>query len=227
MLAFVHADGSASDDDESRWRNESPVVRTVEGFRYWNSHHTKDHDIYFVVTPSGWARVHVEGIAVWNEPGAHIHYDGSVDERYTPSSSDDSTAAMAFLIGHVDHECAECRTPVFGEAIKKWAADVRVRLDERKLCFGCLIWTEHLEEKSSRIVRVKGVQYRIGEKTSAPDHCKGFGGSRYKIKFFDGRKEESTNLWCNGDIPPHFRDRMPDNAEFVKADPEQSSRFAW
>jgi hypothetical protein len=93
-------------------------------------------------------------------------------------------------------------------------APTQAKMDELQLCFTCLFWTEKLEYKNDpRIVRVDGTQYVIGDE-DAPRAFRGFGGARFNIDFHDGRKVTSTNLWCNGDIPEHFRAELPDNAVF-------------
>jgi hypothetical protein len=48
---------------------------------------------------------------------------------------------------------------------------------------------------------------------------RGFGGHEFHIRFTDGREEaevETSNLWCQGNIPEHFSKLLPNNAEFVR-----------
>ena len=84
------------------------------------------------------------------------------------------------------------------------------------LCFHCHYWTERIQRTHVKTqVVVKGVVYQIGPESANSGHAfRGHGGRRFKIKFFDGRVIETTNLWVNGDVPPHFRDDIPDNADF-------------
>jgi hypothetical protein len=44
----------------------------------------------------------------------------------------------------------------------------------------------------------------------------GFGGARFKIRFHDGRRVETRNLWSYGEIPGEYREALPDNAVFAK-----------
>lgn len=82
-------------------------------------------------------------------------------------------------------------------------------------CFHIDFWNEQIEDKNnSKSVRVNGEQYHIGSEHSNPSF-RGFGGAKYKIKFFDGREVTSTNLWYNGKIPESFKDSLLDNAEFT------------
>ena len=42
---------------------------------------------------------------------------------------------------------------------------------------------------------------------------KGFGGRKFTFqRISDNSIVESCNVWCEGDVPKHFRDRTPDNA---------------
>jgi len=70
-------------------------------------------------------------------------------------------------------------------------------------------WSGIAMFKDSRQVFANGKAYRIG---SPNDNPRGFGGSVWLIKFFDGRKVRCNSLWCLGDITADWRDRLPDNA---------------
>ena len=81
-------------------------------------------------------------------------------------------------------------------------------------CENCSFWLEKLylpQEYSNRRVIVNGVHYLISESS-----IKGFGGAKFKIKFFDGRVIKTNNLWEQGKIPAHFRSVLKDNAGFIK-----------
>lgn len=85
------------------------------------------------------------------------------------------------------------------------------------LCFSCYFWREKVElavTHPDRVVRVDGVHYFIGDE-NASKTFRGFAGHRFKIKFNDGREVTTTNLWCQGDIPENFQDRLPNNAQFL------------
>lgn len=90
------------------------------------------------------------------------------------------------------------------------------QLKKKELCFSCDFWMGYLMKKDKpESVRVKGTHYWIGDENSSATRFRGFGGAKWVIKFNDGRVVKSTNLWCQSDIPDHFKDRLPDNAEFV------------
>lgn len=93
------------------------------------------------------------------------------------------------------------------------------KFDKHRADFAKKFWQEKVQwitdpRRKDRIVRVKGVHY-FAAPESGPMAFRGHGGSLFKIRFFDGREMTSTNLWCQGDIPPEFRELLPDNAEFV------------
>lgn len=82
-------------------------------------------------------------------------------------------------------------------------------------CFNTDFWNGKLKIKDEETtVRIKGVHYFIGNENQRFD--KGFGGQKFRIKFFDGRVVETTNLNYNGKIQEDFRERLPDNAEFME-----------
>ena len=95
------------------------------------------------------------------------------------------------------------------------------RMIKMHLCFKCLFWVEKLEidkgPHANRVARVAGTQYWIGDDPKRGDYASGlgYGGQRFHIRWHDGREKVTTNLWCNGKIPEHFKERLPDNAIFI------------
>lgn len=82
-------------------------------------------------------------------------------------------------------------------------------------CFSKHYWLEFVEKKNDKdMVRCNGTHYTIGDEDSKS--CfRGFDGRKFKVHFFDGRVVETTNLWCQGDIPEEFRKELKDNAVVV------------
>lgn len=112
--------------------------------------------------------------------------------------------------------CLECGDPQAG----KWDKQTTAQMAERQLCFTCNAWTNRQREDASRPERVAIINgYHF---TISPDQPRGYqgflghGGRRFDIRFHDGRDVVTHNLWAQGLIPGHFRDRMPDNAVFVQ-----------
>jgi hypothetical protein len=80
-------------------------------------------------------------------------------------------------------------------------------------------WRQQLADRAGAIV-INGVHYRIGKGMGG-----GFGGRRFDIRMLgNGHVVETRNLWFQGPIPPKWRERFPDNAEFVNPDQEPFKR---
>ena len=110
--------------------------------------------------------------------------------------------------------CVEC-----GEIdIGNWEPKTTERLKRLGVCFGCDHWLRLVPGASlEHTVIVGGFHYRIGKESPSMHHAsKGHGGALFSIRFLDGREVQTTNLWAQGEIPPHFRDRLSDNAVFER-----------
>lgn len=73
-------------------------------------------------------------------------------------------------------------------------------------------WTEKVHAKkqnSHRYPVANGEMFYVGSDT---DYVKGFCGTKFCIKFFDGTVIYTNNLWHNGTIPDNFREKLPDDA---------------
>lgn len=110
------------------------------------------------------------------------------------------------------HTCIECGTIQQHEIYYDNVEEVLIKYS---LCFKCNFWREKVNIKD-RLVIVDGKAYYPTPDTDAPNHCKGFGGAIFRYQFLDGRIETCGNMWSNGVIPQHFRDRLPDNAKFLR-----------
>jgi len=111
--------------------------------------------------------------------------------------------------------CVECKQPHKGN----WSKEHAYRLVEKQLCFNCDFWVGKLNlSHSHRQVRVDGKCYFTGDENDGSQGMRGFGGARFHIRFHEeGREIITSNLWHNGDIPLVFRDRLPDNAIFIRS----------
>lgn len=115
--------------------------------------------------------------------------------------------------------CRECG----GVVSTKFMEPIAARLGKTNLCFHCDHWTQiHLN--ASRHVFVDGQCYAIGKEQPRGYQGRnlGFGGAEFKIRFRDGREVVTHNLWTQGEVPDHFRERLPDTAEFVKPEPSNA-----
>ena len=111
--------------------------------------------------------------------------------------------------------CRECGDGLNDRYVEPYKTQIR----ERQLCMSCLFWTGYVEGNTNPThVVVGGFHYVIepDRDTTRGYGCLGHGGARFDIRFFDGREVVSRNLWAQGEIPDHFRDRLVDTAEFVK-----------
>jgi hypothetical protein len=94
-----------------------------------------------------------------------------------------------------------------------------IGIEQKGQCFGCHFWEGHAAHASApESVRVGGEHFHIGPETAGRSAFLGFGGRRFKISFHDGRFVETRNLWRQGDIPAYWREKLPDNADFVQED---------
>lgn len=94
--------------------------------------------------------------------------------------------------------------------------NIRSIMEAKEVCFNCGFWEEKIAIHDDRTFIIKGERYHAQPDTSDIYKFKGFGGRKFKIRRIDtGEIIETQNLWYQGVIPPYFRDRMPDNAEFV------------
>jgi hypothetical protein len=85
------------------------------------------------------------------------------------------------------------------------------RMEKAHLCFSCSLWSIFSEGENS--VVIDGHRYSIGsEGASYP----GFGGQKFDIEFFDGRRITTKNLWHQGEVPIYFKDQIPDTARFIQ-----------
>jgi len=115
--------------------------------------------------------------------------------------------------GILDEPCKEC-----GKIVStNYLNETKEALIAGNICFKCHFWVSKLVIKDNpRTVRVDGTHYYIDDDKPRGSSFLGFGGAEFNIKFNDGRLVTSHNLWCQGDIPEHFKERLPDNAVFVQ-----------
>lgn len=106
------------------------------------------------------------------------------------------------------------------EDTERWIPSVGKKIQSCGMCTNCLFWREQMTlDDTKRGLHgwavINGTHYVLGEHTDAIAF-KGYGGRKFHIRFKDGFETDCDNLWCQGDIPSdHWRDLMPDNAEFI------------
>ena len=144
-----------------------------------------------------------------------------------PKANGSRTSCLQVFVAPVEctgkvEECVPsaivlCRLCQVAEPVPHWEAGKEV---ESGLCFSCKFWEDRIadnarmiEEKSPYIPCVIGGKHYCFQPGIFSDtrNC-GMGGARYLISL-NGQEFETNNLWCQGKVPPHFRERLPDNAE--------------
>jgi hypothetical protein len=112
------------------------------------------------------------------------------------------------------HRCKLCNK----RELCSYDERTRAQLRERTVCFSCNHFLNLIPIKDEpTTVRVGGWHYMI-EPEPGPNENRSFlghGGSPFRIQFNDGRYVVSRNLWCQGNIPSHLREQLPDNATFL------------
>lgn len=93
------------------------------------------------------------------------------------------------------------------------------QLKTKGLCFRCDFWLRYVESDPTdpRAVVIKGEHFMIGdEERKHRGEMRGFAGRKFIIEKLTGERIVTTNLWYQGKIPQRFRDKLPDNAKFIK-----------
>lgn len=113
-----------------------------------------------------------------------------------------------------DHllDCHCCNRPIY----LAWLDDDElVRMKE---CRSCNHWLGLHRGGNNIVIERDGERshYQDGGRKSKSNH-NGFGGTKFRIKFADGRTLETCDLWHQGTIPERLYHLFPVNAEFVKA----------
>jgi len=109
-------------------------------------------------------------------------------------------------------QCKECG----GLVGTRYVEPVAKALRESGTCHSCHHWTEIISSNRSNRAIIDGTIYSIlPDEPNGHKGFLGFGGSRFEIEFKDGRTVVSHNLWYGGEIPHHFKHRLPDTARFI------------
>lgn len=102
-----------------------------------------------------------------------------------------------------------------------WIEGVGDKLRARSLCHSCDLWVDRIAEIATggrAQPVINGTFYGYDPKRPMHGGDKshlGHGGREFRIRWADGSEVVTNNLWCGGDVPEHFRDRLPNTAEFV------------
>lgn len=106
------------------------------------------------------------------------------------------------------HGCGQIDTP-------NYTAPTGEEMQVQQICFRCNHWEQIANKQDPRNLIIDGCIYGDGGNyPNTRSQYLGFGGHRWYIKR-DGRVWTTNNLWSGGTIPEEFRERLPNNAEFL------------
>lgn len=145
----------------------------------------------------------------------------TVGEDKRPLSWNDAIATVDATLPEPPPErvtCSKC-----GDIdLLSWDKGLRARLIDRSVCFNCDFWLNRAEiAKDPMSAIVAGTAYFVEPDRRDHQDWAGFGGRRFDIEWFDGRKVTTHNLWHQGTVPERFRDLIPDNARFARKEDQQ------
>ena len=160
---------------------------------------------WYIMTPRG------------GEPSVIVHSEyADLEGKFSRLSHAYDTKEAIFEDKNVLLEpCKLC-----GGVVYIWySGDMKERLQEKNICFSCDFWESvhaEVQRKGTKKIIVEGSAYHISKDTPG-DYFKGHGGRRFVIRYLaTGEEVVSHNLWHDGDVPPNFKEKLPDTAEFVK-----------
>jgi hypothetical protein len=150
-----------------------------------------------------------------------------VDGQWTEVVKERTWASV--LRGSFDHNdrCEECGQWI---AYSSDHEDPTVKHGPDQFCWLCKFWldrvpltdrtfvaqsragTAHQVTHGAMRAPSKRMYYGIGTATR-PSSSNGFSGAWWVVTFNDGRQVETCDLWCGGDVPEQFWDRLPVTAE--------------
>lgn len=89
-----------------------------------------------------------------------------------------------------------------------WRDDVNNKMIENNACFSCNFWIELSEEKrpNAFILMPEWDHMMMVDFDTGP--FKGFGGAEWVLKFEDGTIKRHNNIWHQGEVPEHMRERF-------------------
>lgn len=108
------------------------------------------------------------------------------------------------------YECVECQQTI--RAITERTFDPRRGIVEQ-ICFSCDHWSRLLactDASHLVIVSTDGTMRHFvdGGPSRSPSSTRGFAGRKFRFRLADGTTIETTNLWGQGIVPDHFRERF-------------------
>ena len=161
--------------------------------------------------PKGWF---VKTDVPCTRPEGHLGQHQAFEAGFYPSKPDMVACLQWEQGGGSVTPIREPKDEYHGTCVE---CDIRVQ-GEKSICHICAHWLDHIKRTADKRIVVNGSHYLVGP-------VGGFGGRKWIIEFLDSEREGFTTnqLWYQGKIPSHFRDRIPDNARFVQEKVKHSS----
>lgn len=159
---------------------------------------------YFIGTTDGPNRI-INTTKVLNTGDSEYGYINHLTPPY--KTKEYLCEAMSIL----DSPCVECG----GVISANYDKGLKAQLIERNMCFSCSLWFDRIEAcKENRVMIVNHQMYSIIDENEKGSF-RGFGVARFHFMKY-GIDYVSTNVWFGGNIPQHFRERIPNNAIIVR-----------
>lgn len=92
----------------------------------------------------------------------------------------------------------------------------RESLITKNMCFSCDLWDDRVKQSKvdSQVVIINHCFYTFKPFVTNKEQYAFLGHASREFKILkDGKEIISNNVWFGGEIPKHFRDKMPDNAK--------------
>ena len=108
----------------------------------------------------------------------------------------------------------------------RWNEKTRTKLIEQNACHACGFWLDHARrdsidtaDKYRYVVTADWEHYMVGLEDGDNPRFRGFGGAKFYVDWRDPERSTTitTNLWSQGVIPEHMRDRFTINADMRSA----------
>lgn len=123
----------------------------------------------------------------------------------------DTKEALLKGEGILDKPCVCCGSLVSTNYVE----DMKAQLIRKNMCFACNVWDERSRNIKKNNIIANYTWYTLGDEDGTGPF-RGFGGNQFQFLKNDDVLITSTNVWYGGEIPPRWRDKIPNNAILIK-----------
>lgn len=108
--------------------------------------------------------------------------------------------------------CRFCNEPHYSLSYTK-CPELTI-MHQMGVCYICAYWELKAQQPQTLVIAHR--IYSIGKNGQhAPKQFKGMGGRQFEIEFFDGKRMTIDDLWGGAEVPPRWRERIPNTARFL------------